>query len=235
MTGCYRPAASDARAGPDAAAAWRVLVIDDHVLVATGLVAALVDAGMVAVAAELSTASDVLAVAAGLAPDVVLLDLLLDGAGVSALDLIGPLRRLGAEVVAFTGTRDRVVLGAAAEAGVSGIIHKSEPFSSLVNGVRRAARHETLLSESRRYELTDEVRRHRRDRQVALAPFAALTPREAAVLSRLMDGESAEAIAESSHVGLATVRTQIRAVLTKLGVKSQLAAVAEAYRAGWVG
>jgi DNA-binding NarL/FixJ family response regulator len=135
--------------------------------------------------------------------------------------------------VAFTGSRDRAVLGAAAEAGVIGILHKSEPFDDLIEGVRRAARHETLLSESRRYELADEVRRLRHEREAALAPFAALTPREAAVLSRLMTGESAEAIAEASFVGLATVRSQIRAVLTKLGVKSQLAAVAAAHRAGW--
>ncbi len=60
-----------------------------------------------------------------------------------------------------------------------------------------------------------------------------LTPREQEVLRDLMDGRSAEAIARASYVSLATVRSQIRAVLQKLAVNSQLAAVAKARQAGW--
>jgi DNA-binding NarL/FixJ family response regulator len=211
----------------------RVLVVDDHALVAAGLVVALADAGMTAVACEPTSADAVLAAASALPADVVLLDMMLDGCGVSSLDLIVPLRTSGAVVVAFTGTRDRVVLGAAVEAGVAGILHKSEPFEALVEGVRRAAAEESLLSDQRRYELADDVRRYRRERDTALAPFASLTKREAAVLVRMMAGESAEGIAAASFVSVATVRTQIRAVLTKLAVNSQLSAVAMAHRAGW--
>ena len=66
-----------------------------------------------------------------------------------------------------------------------------------------------------------------------MAPFADLTPREASVLGGMLDGLSAEQIAERDFVSLATVRTQIQSVLRKLGVTSQLAAVAAARRAGW--
>ena len=48
-----------------------------------------------------------------------------------------------------------------------------------------------------------------------------------------MAGESAETIAEQVVVSLTTVRSQIRAILLKLGVNSQLAAVALAREAGW--
>jgi DNA-binding NarL/FixJ family response regulator len=48
-----------------------------------------------------------------------------------------------------------------------------------------------------------------------------------------MDGASAEEIAKSSFVSLATVRSQIRSILEKLGVHSQVAAVAMAHRAHW--
>ncbi len=64
--------------------------------------------------------------------------------------------------------------------------------------------------------------------------FEQLTPREAEVLRHLAAGLPAAAIASSSHVSEATVRTQIRAVLSKLGVQSQLQAVAVARRAGWL-
>ena len=54
------------------------------------------------------------------------------------------------------------------------------------------------------------------------------------MLAAICEGQSAAEIADSSYVSLATVRSQIRAILLKLGVTSQLAAIVAAYRAGWV-
>ncbi len=79
----------------------------------------------------------------------------------------------------------------------------------------------------------DDVTERRRADDERLAPFRALSPREQAVLAGLLAGDSAETIAHRSYVSLATVRSQIRAVLLKLGVNSQLAAVALAREAGW--
>ncbi len=64
-------------------------------------------------------------------------------------------------------------------------------------------------------------------------PFAQLTPREQQVLLALMRGTSALEISKESYVSLPTVRSQIRSILLKLHVSSQLAAVALAYRSGW--
>ena len=72
-----------------------------------------------------------------------------------------------------------------------------------------------------------------REREAVLAPFAHLTAREAEVLADLMEGLATDVIAERHYVSLATVRSQVRAVLQKLCVNSQLAAVALAYRSGW--
>jgi DNA-binding NarL/FixJ family response regulator len=75
---------------------------------------------------------------------------------------------------------------------------------------------------------------HRRAQtESALAPFRRLTPREEEVLAALVDGEPAVAIAGRATVSEATVRSHIRSVLTKLGVGSQLQAVAKARHAGW--
>ena len=62
---------------------------------------------------------------------------------------------------------------------------------------------------------------------------AALTARERAVLVRMMDGMSASEIATAEFMGLATARTHIRNILTKLGVNTQLAAVTLIYAACW--
>jgi two-component system, NarL family, nitrate/nitrite response regulator NarL len=65
--------------------------------------------------------------------------------------------------------------------------------------------------------------------------FDLLTPREQEVLSALMRGDTARDICKQSYVAMPTVRSQIRSILTKLGVSSQLAAVVMAYRSGWPG
>ena len=64
-------------------------------------------------------------------------------------------------------------------------------------------------------------------------PFESLSRREGEVLCLLMEGHSVAKIAESSFVSIGTVRTQVKAILRKLGVNSQAAAVALAYRSGW--
>jgi two-component system, NarL family, nitrate/nitrite response regulator NarL len=65
--------------------------------------------------------------------------------------------------------------------------------------------------------------------------FDRLTPREEEVLSALMRGAKARDICTQSFVSMPTVRSQIRSILSKLGVTSQLAAVALAYQSGWSG
>ena len=73
----------------------------------------------------------------------------------------------------------------------------------------------------------------RRDRAVQLARFGTLSVRESEVLEELMSGKSAADIATESYVSIATIRSQIKAILRKLGVNSQLAAVVLAYQVGW--
>jgi two-component system, NarL family, nitrate/nitrite response regulator NarL len=63
--------------------------------------------------------------------------------------------------------------------------------------------------------------------------FGTLTDREEVVLSELLEGHCAEEIAKAAFVSISTVRSQIKSILQKLGVNSQLAAVALARRAGW--
>jgi DNA-binding NarL/FixJ family response regulator len=81
--------------------------------------------------------------------------------------------------------------------------------------------------------LLDEMRARRASLHDAQSPFDRLSRREQCVLAALVDGMSAEEIADAHYVSLATVRSQIRGILQKLGVRSQLAAVVHANRVGW--
>lgn len=210
-----------------------LLIVDDHELLAESLAWALRAESFEVDVVTPTSFDAILKTVEECEPQVVLLDLEL-GSGVgSSLPLIGPLRESGALVIVVTGVTDRVRLAECVEAGAAGLLSKASPFDVLAEAVREVAELGTLLTPHRRTDLLAELRAQRTERRRTLEPFTRLTPREQAVLRDLMEGRSAEVIARSSYVSLATVRSQIRAVLQKLAVNSQLAAVAKARQAGW--
>jgi DNA-binding NarL/FixJ family response regulator len=116
-------------------------------------------------------------------------------------------------------------------------VSKGESFERLLDVVVDAAAGHEVLSTAAREEL---LRLHRefsgRQGQVG-DRLARLSTRERQVLDRLAAGQSAAAVADEFTVSLTAVRAQIRSILTKLEVRSQLAAVAaanEAARSGLV-
>ena len=211
----------------------KVLIIEDHELLAGTMAMALRQQGLDVHAAAGPSAAAVVELARKLAPVLVRLDLDLGSPMGSGLDLIRPLVETGARVVMVTGVADRARLGACIEAGAVGVVSKATEFSVLIETVNRAIDGAPLIREDERQALLDAARDRRRSDHDRLAPFDALSPKEQAVLVHLLAGESAETIAERSYVSLATVRSHIRAILLKLGVNSQLAAVALARNAGW--
>ena len=210
-----------------------VLIVEDHELLAQSLVFALRAEGLEVTSIKPTTTAEVLTQAEDVRPTVVLLDLDLGGAIGTSLPLIAPLERLGAQVMMVTGVTDRVRLAECLEAGAIGLLDKSTPFEQLVTSVREVAELGSLISPEQRHDLLAELRRQRALDRQRREPFERLTSREQQVLAGLMDGKSAEKVAEDAFVSLATVRSQIRAILLKLDVNSQLAAVALARRNGW--
>ena len=210
-----------------------VLIIEDHELLAQSLVFALRAEGVNAETVKPDSKQQILDAAEQLRPTVALLDLDLGGEIGSSVSLIEPLESLGAQVMMVTGVTDRVRLAECLEAGATGLINKSAPFDQLVEAVREVVELGTLVAPTQRHELLSELRRQRAADRARAEPFERLTPREQDVLRGLMEGKPAELIAEQAFVSLATVRSQIRAVLLKLDVNSQLAAVALARKSGW--
>lgn len=213
--------------------ATRVLIVEDHALLAQSLTVALQADGLTVERCQDLDGGAILASAERFSPAVVLLDLDIGGELGDSLSLIAPLQALGARVVMLTGVTDRRRLAACVEAGAIGLVSKAEPFDRLIDGVREAVELGTLLSPGQRDQLLDELRRQRREDRERLAVFQTLTTREQQVLDALMDGRPAETIASDWVVSVATVRSQIRSLLQKLGVNSQLAAVALARKADW--
>jgi DNA-binding NarL/FixJ family response regulator len=210
----------------------RLVVVEDHELLAQSLAFALEAQGVHVTRCEELTPEAILETIRSAEPDMVLLDLDLGAHGTS-LPLIAPVRELGTVVVMLTASVDRPRLAACVEAGAVGVISKAEPFDRLLVAVTKVLREHSLLSLDERRVILEDLERHRAAERARFESFAALSDREAVVLQGLIEGRSAEQIAGANVVSLATVRTQIRSVLVKLGVNSQLSAVALARRAGW--
>jgi DNA-binding NarL/FixJ family response regulator len=211
----------------------RILIVDDHPLIAMGLELALAARGWEVEATSGPTAAAVVARACVFRPDCVVLDVHLGADVGSGVSLIGPLRQVDCAVVMLTGETDPLVLASCLEAGASGWIGKGAGLAEVVSSIEDVLAGRPLLGCATREALLDELRVHRARVGRGLSPFERLSRREQRVLGALIDGMSAEEIAESDFVSLTTIRSQIRAILHKLGVRSQLAAVAQANRAGW--
>jgi DNA-binding NarL/FixJ family response regulator len=193
-----------------------VLVVDDHVLIRTALVMALESQGFDAHQVPTSSASVILAEARLHAPGLVLLDLDL-AEGPNGADLVAPLRTLGWSVLVVTGSRDR---------GAVGWVSKTASFEELLAVALAAAAGEQVLAPVMRDELVRLHQRLRGRRREVASRLARLSTREREVLDQLAAGQGASAIASDATVSMYTVRAQIRAILAKLEVRTQLAAVA---------
>lgn len=212
--------------------AARVAIVEDHGLLAQSLGFALSNLGIHVTVIDDLDRGAVLRVLRETELHMVLLDFDLGDAGLG-LHLVGPITDLGLRVIMLTGETNPISLAECVEAGAVGIINKSEPFERLIERVTDVVDGRGILSTSVRENLLADLRAHRAREGERLAPFARLTVRESEVLQDLIEGKNAETIAMESYVSIATVRSHIKALLSKLGVNSQLAAVAMAQRSAW--
>lgn len=151
----------------------------------------------------------------------------------TAVKAIATLRAAGAAVVVMSGAHDALTVGQCLTAGASLVVNKDTPFRRITEIIDRELAHDASFGHASRCHSRaptsdlQPVVRSRRD------IFDVLTPREQYVLAQLMEGHSADSIAARSSVAGSIVRSQIKAILQKLGVNSQLAAAGLARKGGW--
>jgi DNA-binding NarL/FixJ family response regulator len=148
------------------------------------------------------------------------------------LDLpIEQLARAGVTTTVLTDTPDDARLGDFILRGAEAALSTEIGLQRLVNVIERVAARQPAMEPSERERLRTAA--HTADRTATGGPVDRLSVREGQVLRHLMAGLGPAQIARRDFVSEATVRTQVRSILGKLGVGSQLAAVAIAYQAGW--
>jgi DNA-binding NarL/FixJ family response regulator len=217
------------RKGP-ADSGYPVLVIDDHELFSTSLTMALRSEGFDAYTLPVACVHDFLGRKAVDPTGLIVLDLDLgqdaDGRYLDGADLVSGLRALRWKVLVVSGGIDRPGVAAAIASGAIGSVPKSRSFDVLLGTVRTAASGDPVMTDAEHQGWLELHHRYLAQERELSRRLSRLSPREREVLELLTEGMRAAAIAEYFVVSMPTVRTQIRSILAKLDVSSQLEAVA---------
>ncbi|MGY1683870.1 response regulator [Geodermatophilus sp. SYSU D01176] len=213
----------------------RVLLADDDRLVRSGLRVLLDAEEDITVVGEAADGREAVARARELLPDVVLMDVRMPRVdGVAATREIVSWPRRPRVLVLTTFDLDEVV-DDALDAGADGFLLKRATPEQLIDGIRTVHAGDALVAPSvTRRLLAVHAARRLPDRQ-RLHAAAALTEREAEVLRALAEGLSNAEIAVRVWLSPETVKTHVKAILGKLGVRDRTQAVVWAYRTGFIG
>jgi DNA-binding NarL/FixJ family response regulator len=199
-------------------AAIRVLIVDDHAVVRTGLKVFLDLQPDMEVVGEAADGSEGVAMARRLVPDVVLMDLLMPNMdGVTAIGRIKA-EHPEIEIVTMTSFIEEEKVTSALEAGASGYVLKDAEAEEVATAVRAAYAGEVHLDPAVARLLAQRMRDRKSPKDDLAEP---LTDREKDVLRLLGQGMSNKDIGATLFITERTARTYVSNILGKLGLASR--------------
>lgn len=205
----------------------RVIVADDDALARRMVRDVLQDAGVVVIA-EATGGREAVELSTYYKPDIVVMDLVMPG-----VDGIAATRQIVAnapdsKVIVLTSSDDDEVGVLALRAGASGFLSKTVGMEALPRALRCARDGEAVVSRRLTMRLIDLARRVREDGAGIRPIRSSLTSREWEVLDLLCQQQSTEEIADTLVLSAETVRSHVKSILRKLGVRSRREAIAAA-------
>jgi NarL family two-component system response regulator LiaR len=206
----------------------RVVVVDDHRVVQTGLASYLGSFADLEVVATAASGEEALPLIEKLLPDVVVVDLRMPG-GIDGVETTRRIRSLSphTQVVILTAHTDEAPVLAALRAGAVGYVRKDSQPEVFLAAVRAAARGQSMLDPTVAGAVLSELVRGE-------GVGEALSEREGEVLRELAKGGSNKEIAKALGVSEETIKTHVGNILSKLQAKHRTQAVIHALKQGLV-
>jgi NarL family two-component system response regulator LiaR len=200
----------------------RVMLVDDHAVVRSGLGAFLIAYDDMELVAEASGGERALQLCHHTHPDVVLMDLMMPG--MDGATATGHIREKypDIQVIALTSFKEKELVEGALKAGAIGYLLKDVTADELANAIRAAAVGKPTLSPEAAQVLIQSTRTPLQERDYEL------TDRELEVLGLMIEGLSNNQIAERLVVSVSTAKFHVSSILTKMGVASRTEAVSVA-------
>lgn len=198
----------------------KILLVDDHTLLRSGVKLLLQRNPEFEVVGEAADGLEGVKRAKQLKPDVILMDLHMPGlSGLEAMQLI-LLDLPDTAVLMLTVSEEADDLGAALQAGARGYLLKNIEADKLMQAIRRAADGQAVVAESMTAKLVEQLRGAKPAAQVP-APVR-LTPREREAMTFLARGQSNKEIARELDVAESTVKIHVQNILKKLQLSSRV-------------
>ncbi|GLW22918.1 DNA-binding response regulator [Microbispora amethystogenes] len=216
--------------------ALRAVIADDQALVRTGFRMILTADG-IDVVAEAANGDEAVAAVRRTRPDVVLMDIRMpqmDGLEATRRILTGGAETENTRVLILTTYDLDHYVYAALAAGASGFLLKDVEPEHLVAAVRLVRSGDALLAPTITRRLVERFARRDNGRPALHRDLSELTPRELDVLRLLATGLSNAELADRLSLSVATVKTHVARILSKLGLRDRVQAVVVAYETGLV-
>jgi two-component system response regulator DevR len=194
----------------------RVLLVDDHEVVRSGVRALLQATDDIIVTAEAGTVREAVDEADRARPDVVVMDVrLADGSGIEATREILA-KHPKTAVVMLTSFADDEALFASIMAGAAGYVLKQVKGGELVRAIRTVGKGESLLDPAVTSAVLDRLRKGKH--LVSDEKLGRLSPQEERILGGIADGKTNREIGEELHLAEKTVKNYVSSILSKLEV-----------------
>lgn len=201
----------------------RVMIVDDHAVVRSGLAAFLLAFDDLQLVAEAGGGEEAVRICENQDLDVVLMDLVMPGMdGAQATQAIRQ-SCPAIQVIALTSFKEEDLIQRALQAGAISYLLKNVSASELAEAIRAAHAGRSTLAPEATAALIHAATRPAK-------PDYDLTPRELEVLALLVQGQSNPQIAAELVVSRSTVKFHVSSILSKLGVESRTEAVALALK-----
>lgn len=208
-----------------------VMMVDDHAIVRQGVRAFLETQSDLMVVGEAGSGQEAVQLAGELAPDVVLMDLIMPGMdGVETTRLLKQASPRS-QVIVLTSYHEDEHIFPAIRAGALSYLLKDVAPPELADAIRKAARGEAVLHPRVAARVVQEIHGAKRD---TFNPFTELSERELEVLKLIAGGASNEEIAGTLVISEKTVKSHVSNILSKLHVADRTQAAVYAWREGVV-
>ena len=201
----------------------RVMIVDDHAMMRTGLRYTLQSFDDLELVAEASSGAQALALCAEVAPNVILMDMVMPGMDGAETTRLICQRHPQVQVIALTSFQEKDLVERALQAGAIGYLLKNVAADELAQAIRDAATGRATLAQ----EATDALIRSTHQK-AGLADE--LTERENEVLALMVEGLTNAQIADRLTVSLSTVKFHVRGILSKLNAANRAEAVNLAWK-----
>jgi NarL family two-component system response regulator LiaR len=206
----------------------KVLLVDDHEMVRIGLAAVLGTEEGIEVVGEAGSGEEGLRLAKEYNPDVVLMDLVMEG--MDGIETTREVMKLypDCKVIVLTSYLDDEKMYPVIEAGAFSYLLKTSRANEIAEAIRAAARGQSVLES----QVASKMMNRLRHPQNEPAAHKQLTEREMDVLRLMAKGKSNQEIADDLIIGIKTVKFHVTNILSKLNVDDRTQAAIYAYKNG---